>query len=160
DSSALSEHAAYAPQLSPDVASTKLLVFASTMANLSYGRDDVTGAGGLGTLLPRLGAAIPRLGARIQALAPVVEHALFLACMGLVGLTLWQGRRAGWALLFPLLWIAAYFGPTLLTRNIQMYYLYEPVAGAAVLLALCLDRSDRRLRKAWVVALLLIAANG
>jgi hypothetical protein len=57
-------------------------------------------------------------------------------------------------------WIAAYFGPTLLTRNIQMYYLYEALAGAAVLLALCLDRGDRRLRAAWAGALVVIAANG
>src|SRR4051794_33774719 len=41
DPSGLSEHAAYAPELSPDVTSTKLLVFASTLANLSFGRDDV-----------------------------------------------------------------------------------------------------------------------
>ncbi|HLH26563.1 MAG TPA: hypothetical protein VK066_28920, partial [Chloroflexota bacterium] len=126
DPSGVSEHAAYAPQLSPDITSTKLLVLASTMANLSYGRSDVTGAGGLSV-------AVGWLPTRLRAAAPWVDHALLGGFLVLTAITLWAGRGARWRLLLPLVWIAAYFGPTLLTRNIQMYYLYEVLAGAAVL---------------------------
>jgi hypothetical protein len=153
DPSGASEHAAYAPELSPDVAGAKLLVFASTLANLSYERDDVTGAGGIG-------AGLRRLSAGFASPTPWIDHALFVGFLALLLLTLWRGRRAGWALLFPLVWVAAYFGPTLLTRNIQMYYLYEALAGVAVLLALCLDRAERCLRAVWGVALGVIALNG
>jgi hypothetical protein len=74
--------------------------------------------------------------------------------------TLWAARARWRAWLFPLAWIALYFGPTLLTRNAQMYYLYEPLAGAAVLLAVCLDGARARWLRTWTVALVLIALSG
>ena len=54
-------------------------------------------------------------------------------------------------------------GP-LLIRNLQIYYFYEPLAGAAVLLGMCLDRSDprfsRSLLQVWTFALVIIGVNG
>jgi len=70
------------------------------------------------------------------------------------------GRGAGRALLFPLAWVALYLGPTLLVRNVQLYYMHESLAGAAVLLGMCLDRAGRRLAGVWWVALVLIGVNG
>ena len=81
--------------------------------------------------------------------------------LALLALTLWQGRRAGWALLFPLVWIAAWTPAQRCSRaTFRCTTWYEALAGAVVLLALCLDRADRRLRAAWSVALVVIAANG
>jgi hypothetical protein len=144
---------AYSPQLSLDVTARKVAVFLGTLGNLSFGDYGTTGASGLGRWLT---GGLPD-SAWWANRGDVVMGAAFVA---LLGLTLWWGRRAGWTLLFPLVWVVAYFGPTLLTRNLQMYYLYEALAGAAVLLALCLDRADRRLRAGWAVALAVIALNG
>ena len=47
--------------------------------------------------------------------------------------------------------------PSLATRAVQIYYFYEPLAGAAVLLGLALDRARWRLLGTW---LLVVAAIG
>src|SRR5579884_1865393 len=145
-------NAAYSPQLALDVSAWKVAIFLGTLGNLSLD-PGTTGGSGLGgwTASHLLGSSV---------WATVGEALLFAPLVALLATTLWAGRGARWRLLLPLVWIAAYFGPTLITRNIQMYYLYEVLAGAAVLLALCLDQADRRLRAAWAAALLVIALNG
>jgi hypothetical protein len=144
---------AYSPQLSLDVTVRKVAAFLSTLGNLSFGDNGTTGASGLGGWLT---AGLPAS----AWWANRGDVVLGVAFVVLLGLTLWWGQRAGWALLFPLGWVAAYFGPTLLTRNLQMYYMYEALAGAAVLLALCLDRAGPRVLALWSLVLVTIGING
>lgn len=156
-------NAVYAPQLAVEVVARKLLLFAATAANLSLDPDPgVAGARGLT-------GAIDRGDPGRASLAVGVEVGLFVAWLALLGLTLRLGVvRRGVALLLPVTWIAAYLGPTLLTRNVQLYYQYEALAGLGVLIGMCLDpvaaplwdRSVRRCMAAWVVALGVIAVNG
>jgi hypothetical protein len=90
-----------------------------------------------------------------------VDIALFAALVGLFALTTWYARRhIGRALVLPLVWIGVYLAPTLLVRNEQMYYMYPSLAGVAVLLGMCLDRSTAGLRRLWAVALVAIGALG
>lgn len=160
-----SSHLVYSPQLSFDVTARKVLVFTSTMANLSFADLGTTGASGLGLWLtaapPGLGLGagginLPGLGLR----AGWVDIALYVGFMALLLGTLVFARCVGMMLLFPLTWMVAYFGPTLLTRNLQMYYMYEPLAGMTVLLGMCLDRASRRLLGIWGLALVIIGVNG
>jgi hypothetical protein len=143
----------YTPRLSLDVIALKTVLFTSTLGNLSaptgylsLADQQESGAGGLGDWLV---LTRPRLG----QYAGWVEPALYAGFVALVLLTLMLGRRAGRTLLFPLAWAALYLGPTLLVRNVQLYYMYESLAGAAVLLGVCLDHAGRRLVGVWGVAL-------
>ncbi|HEY7066182.1 MAG TPA: hypothetical protein VII06_32215 [Chloroflexota bacterium] len=145
------DNATYSPALSLDLAARKLGIFVMTLGNLSYGDSGTMGAPGIAGLA---GRALQN--AALLAWGDIAVAVLFFAL--LVG-TLLLGRRAGWPLLIPLVWIAAYLGPTLLTRNIQMYYMYEPLAGAAVLLAMCLGHARRRWINLWTVALAVIVVN-
>jgi len=144
---------AYTPALDGWLTGLKLLIFTSTMANLSFGGSGTTGAGGLGYAVQ---PALRQMGLDGRW----VDAVLYVGFLGMVIVTLYRGRRVGWPLLFPLVWIAAYFGPTLLTRNIQLYYMYEPLAGAAVLLGMCLAQATRGLLHTWVATLCLIGLNG
>ncbi len=143
----------YSPQLSLQLVGTKVLAFTSTLGNLSFVNLGATGAGGLGTLL----VFVP---SRFGLPADSIDVVIYIALIALLVGTFASGRRAAWAFLLPLIWVAAYLGPTLLTRNLQMYYMYEPAAGASVLLAVALDRSNRRLFAAWGLALIVVGANG
>jgi len=126
----------YTPRLSLDVVAAKLAVLTSTIGNISFFDNGVTGA---------------------AATSWWIAVALYLCLMALLLITLIAGRSR--ALLVPLVWIAAYFAPTLLNRNQQIYYAYEALAGVALLVGLCLDRFPR-LRWAWAAALVVIFANG
>jgi hypothetical protein len=155
----------YSPQLSFEVAAIKLLIFTSTLGNLSFAANGITGASGLGAWLTAdagpLGPWLSRMVRGNIARVSWGDAAQHVALMALLVVTLWRTHRgAGLRLLCPLVWIAAYLGPTLLTRNLQMYYNYEPLAGAAVLLGVCLDGAGRRLLGAWAAALLVVGANG
>jgi hypothetical protein len=48
----------------------------------------------------------------------------------------------------------------LLVRNVSIYYYYEPLAGAAMLVGLCLNYDRKSLLLAWGLALALIGVNG
>ena len=150
----------YAPEVAFDVIARKLLLFASAIANLSFGWVNLplidrqaAGGGGLAEWL-----AVSRL--RLGAYAPWFEPAFCAALAAVVLCTLAVGRRAGRALLLPLAWVGLYLGPTLLVRNVQLYYMYESLAGAAVLFGMCLARADRRLLGVWGLGLVLIGVNG
>ena len=147
-----SDNPVYSPQFSPDIVARNVLALTSTMVNLSFSDSSSTGAGGLGAWLS---SAQPEWGP-----AGWVDSAIYVSFLALLLGTLLLGRHAGRALFFPLVWIAASFAPTLLTSNFQMYYLYDSLAGTAVLLGVCLDRANRRLLGVWGLALVVIGANG
>ena len=143
----------YSPKLSLGLTGYKLLDLTSTMGNLSFTDPGVVGNGGLGTWIS---TAFPRLHLR----GVWIEGLFYVAFMGLILITVVIGRRAGWKLLFPAAWVVLYFAPTLLTRNNQIYYCHESIAGMAVLLGMCLDRASRNLLKVWSLALVLVCING
>ena len=146
-------NAVYAPQISLDIVVRKGLVFVMTLPNLSLIDNGTTGAMGLGALV---GPYIPVAMRSVS----VVDGALGIAFLLLGILTCIYARPSGWRWMFPAIWIAAYWGPTLLVRNVQMYYMYEALAGVAILLGMCLDGARRHLRQAWLVAVVVIAVNG
>ena len=154
----------YAPEVSLHVTITKLIIFTSTLGNLSLAFNGITGASGLGTwLMMDAGRMGPFLSETVQGTITRIswgDAVQYLTLLAVLFATLLRGRRAGTALLFPLIWIVVYIGPTLLTRNLQMYYNYEPLAGVAVLLGICLDRADRRLLSVWCLAMVAIGVNG
>lgn len=156
----------YAPQLRFGLSVVKLLVFTSTLGNLSFAANGISGASGIGTWLTvSAGGAGAWLSKTLyEADTPIISWAdilLYVGLMVLMVFTIARVRRtAGHRLLFPLIWIMVYFAPTLLTRNMQMYYNYEPLAGAAVLLGICLDRVNRRILKTWSVVIIIIGING
>lgn len=147
----------YSPMLLWNQTLRKTTVFVSALANLSVDTfpDDfaTTAARGISEWLVE---RYPRMGWT----AEVVEWRQFAGFILLLALTLFAGRRAKWRLVIGAVWIAAYFGPTLLTRNLQMYYMYEPLAGAAVLLAISLDRAGWLVRFVWAPTLILVMLNG
>lgn len=152
-----STSAVYSPMLLWNQTLRKTTVFVSALANLSVDTfpDDfaTTAARGISAWLVE---QYPRM----AWTADVLEWRQFAGFIVLLALTLFAGRRAKWRLVIGALWIAAYFGPTLLTRNLQMYYMYEPLAGAAVLLAISLDRAGWLVRLLWAPVLVLIMLNG
>ena len=126
----------YTPHLSFDMIAAKLAILTSTIGNISFFDNGVTGA---------------------AATSLWIAIVLYFCLIALLLFTLIAGRNR--ALIFPLVWIAAYFAPTLLNRNLQIYYTYEALAGIALLVGLCLDRYPR-LRWAWIAALVVIFASG
>jgi hypothetical protein len=155
----------YAPQFSFQLAALKLLIFSSTLGNLAFFTPGITGASGLGSMLPihaaRLDAwFLPMLNADAGH-ANWTDALQFMGLMALLAITIVKGfRRRLIVFLFPIVWIAVYLGPTLLTRNIQLYYNYEAVAGTAVLLGLLFDQNGGRLLRIWSLTILLIFVNG
>ena len=147
----------YSPKLLWDQTLHKSAVFASGLGNLSMTTLNTdpatTGAYGVSDWL------VERYPDR-QWTAETIERWQFIGLLVLSAATIYAARKARGALLIGAVWIAAYFSPTLLTRNLQMYYMYEPMAGAAVLLAICLDRSGWSVRSLWAPALILIGFNG
>jgi hypothetical protein len=150
----------YTPEVSFELIARKLVLFASAMANLSLNWANLPLADrqaiGGGSLADWL--AVSRL--RLGAYAPWLEPASCVLLAAVALRTLALGRGAGRALLLPLAWLGLYLGPTLLVRNVQLYYVYEPLAGAAVLLGVCMDRVGRRLLGIWGLVLVLIGVNG
>ena len=143
----------YSPQLSFDGTLRKLVVLISTLGNLSLTPGGITGASGLGALFTTtLQDGMTRRSWGDSAL-----------CVGLLTLfivMLVRGRAAGRRLIFPFALIMLYFAPTLLTRNMQMYYHYESVAAMSILIGLCLDRINGRLLIVSSVAIIIIGVNG
>ena len=91
------------------------------------------------------------------------EFALVVFGSGLLGFTMFQGWRRDWRLLIPLVWIGSFIGPTFLIGQNQIYYIYESMAGLAMLLAMSLDGVGRRSGTVfglWVGVLLLTGWSG
>lgn len=150
-----SSNAIYAPQLSLKEAIAKVSLLISAVANVSFTNNGVTGASGLGRWLT---VEFPQTNLRV-ALGDVILAAGWITLL-IILVSVAIRKQAGRILLFPFTWVILYAGPTLLTRNLQIYYMYEPLAGIAVLLGLCLTYAGQRLRIAWIVALVLVAGNG
>src|SRR5439155_12865230 len=66
-----------------------------------------------------------------------LEYVPYVAFLVLTAVSLLARRNVRPVVFVGLLWIAVYLGPTALTRNMQMYYFYEPLAGAVIILAVC-----------------------
>lgn len=142
----------YAPRLSLDQAMIKLLSFSAAWGNLAFDfRENARASLGDGladvlraTLLPQLAGITGQW----------LEFALYLALWALVAVTVARGRAGqGAKLLFPVIWVGAFLGPSLATRSVHSYYFYEPLAGAAVLVGMGLARARWRLLGVWCVAL-------
>ena len=154
----------YVPRLDTGVTIVKLIIFASTLANVTPFPSGIFGASGIG--FPFL-LHWTKLISWIEHVVQGHIHGIswgdaFLGAgfLLLLGVTAWKARPIGKIVLVPLVWMAAYCGPTLLTRNEQMYYFYEATAAVAVLVGLLLDRSSRTLRRIWWACIVLIALNG
>ena len=142
----------YVPELSFAVTTQKLLLFGSTLGNLSFFGGGTDGTKGLSLWLAH---------ALSEPYTPERGETVFLvALLGLLAATFWAGRRAGPWLLVPAAWMAAYLAPTMLTRNMQLYYYQEPLVGVAIGLALAWQHLGAGLKRLWIVALALIALNG
>lgn len=154
----------YSPQFSFKIAFLKTLILTTGVGNLSIAPSGATGAAGLGSWLTiksdRMGAwfSTPQYGS-VQMIC-LGDALLYLGLISLLGFTIFQARDRARKFLFPVAWIIVYFAPTLLTRNFQMYYNYEPLAGMAVLLGICLDKSGKALGRIWIAAIFLIGING
>ncbi|HEY4248074.1 MAG TPA: hypothetical protein VGM64_14580 [Lacunisphaera sp.] len=113
----------------------KLLRFATTLCNASSIDDGSTGSSGLSTWFASW----------LQT--PNVTSFTLVYC-GICGLAFcvlfWKGRKAGAKLLFPSIWSAAYLAPTLLVKNVNVYYHWEPMMGVAVLLTLLMDAAGSK----------------
>jgi hypothetical protein len=127
----------YVPEYSLDLVRQKLLLFAATIGNLAFWRDGTDGAAGLSTALA---PALPYPYSETAG-----EATQLVALLALIAATVWTGRRARWRLLVPGVWMAAYLAPTMITRNLQLYYYQEPLVGLAVGLP-CAGRISGRRR--------------
>jgi hypothetical protein len=158
-----SSDAIYSPQLDVSTIVLKVLIFLSALGNLSFTPNGVTGSSVLGhwirldtgELGPWLASTLGGAGLWMS----LGDILLYVALTVLICVTIAYGLSTRWRVLFPLVWIAAYAGPTVLTRNQQIYYVYEALAGFAVLLALCLQTAPSRLRLVWGGALVVIGIN-
>ena len=91
------------------------------------------------------------------------EFALVACGGGLLGLTILRGSWKDRRLLVPVVWIASFIVPTFLIGQNQVYYIYESMAGLAMLLGVSLDGVSGRRRSVlglWVGVLLLMAWTG
>ncbi|HVT45455.1 MAG TPA: hypothetical protein VMT00_13820 [Thermoanaerobaculia bacterium] len=142
----------YAPRLSLDLSSRKALLFASALFNVSLFDDGTAGGPGLAGALAGLTG-----GGRHSVM--LAELAMLTLLAGIACWMLVRGRIDSRALAFCAVWIGAYLAPTFLTRNLQIYYGYESIAGAAVLAGLLLDRmrNRRSLRIATALLVLLVS---
>jgi hypothetical protein len=150
-------HPVYAPHVSVAEIGRKALVFASALSNLSVGWHDKTGAPGFGSLL--VGREPPRIAGAIDV-AEAIDAIAGIALMLVAALSLRRARIDWRRLVGPVAWMAAFFVPPLLTRNVQIYYAYEPLAAAAVLLGIVLAATDAATLRVWTVLVAAIAVAG
>lgn len=130
----------------------KVIILSSGFWNLSFINKGATGESGLWSWLGR-----EVIGLNLRP-APV-DAGVFVVLSVLLVYTLVVGRQAGKAMIFPVI-MSAYFLPTLLTRNEQIYYDYEAFAAVALLVGTCLARGSQAVFRGWVIALVVVIANG
>jgi hypothetical protein len=137
----------YAPRLEVRATRTKIVQAATTLANISlFESEGRTGARGATRWIWR-----DDLPAGHNA-----ERRLLLLAIGAALFLLWRTRPPVALLMFCVAWGALLFGPTLLTRNQQLYYHNDLVAACAVLFAAAASR-ERFLTSALLVLLALNA---
>jgi hypothetical protein len=140
----------YAPRLEARVAINKLKTLTATLANMSLDEDSgIQGSRGITRVVwPEWTAE-----------GEMTERAILLALIIALLTLLWRTRLPVSMLAFCIAWGILMFAPTLLTRNIQLYYLNDSVAAFAVLMAALFQRATPAARRMVVGALLLIALN-
>ena len=147
-----SAYQAYTVRLDPNWMATTGVAFVGNLLNLSFLEPMVSGLGDLSYVF----TARPGV-RRAYGIAFTVLGVLLLLW------TLAAGLRARTWISFCLVWAAVFIGPTLLIRNNQIYYIYEPVAAIALFVAAALDCKslDRnKLAGLWAVLILGIGLNG
>jgi hypothetical protein len=144
----------YAPQLSLAEAGRKGLTFLSALTNASFGWHDKTGAPGVGTLVAHL------LPGGVADGANTVDAVVGTVVLLVLAASVVLGRRARRGFVVPAVWMAAFFAPPILVRNVQVYYAYEPLAGAAVLLAVAWSATSARCRRVVAATIAVVAAGG
>lgn len=130
----------------------RLKIFLGNLVNLSFGEVTATGQGDLSTALD--------FSAGWHNFYLVALPVLMLLLLTVVLLASWR-RDA--SVLFPLIWACALLGPTLIISNIQIYYIFEPVAALSLFVALGIDCAGNvraMLVAAWIPLLFVIALNG
>ena len=155
-------HPAYAPRFSLAEVAWKGVVFLSALTNVSVGWHEKTGASAWGTVLASRAPTSLRASLTFGAIQPAesIDAMVGLGLAALIVATALAARRRWRELVVPAFWVVAFFVPPLLTRNVQIYYAYESLAGAAVLLGVALAQADRRLLLLWSVAIAAIGLGG
>lgn len=153
----------YAPRLDLGWMALKSLLFGLTLANQAPWPSGVMGVSSFGhwfdLSLPSIKQMLPSELCVALSVLNLGDSLLFVGFLFLVGVTLVRARKDWKVLIFPLIWIALYLGPTLLVRNVQIYYNHESMAGFAVLIALALERARRDLQILWITALAAIGLS-
>jgi hypothetical protein len=142
----------YTPQLSLENSARKMLILASGIWNLSFINRAATGESGFTP------AMVQHLG--LSSRFNYLDWGLLLACSALFAITLILARREWHRWVLPIIWAVAYYSPTFLIRNLQVYYIQESLAALAVLVGVCLDRAPRRLMICWSIAIVMAGVNG
>jgi hypothetical protein len=146
-------NAVYAPRLSFDSAVRKLVNLSATACNLAFLNRSAYGEGGLWAFLAERITGV--------TLSPRWADAPFYAgFLILLSVTVFRLRKQPRLLVLPVVVVCSYLGPTLLTRNQQIYYNYESIAAAGLVIALALAGATKRFVIVWGCALVVIAAHG
>ena len=140
----------YAPRFEFDILKRNLFVFSTSLSNISLIEPGATGVGGIGFLLQ---SQFPNQG-WVRCIDPVIAFLVPLFFILLIFQT--NNRRR---LVFPLLWAAASFVIHLTTRNLQLYYTYDLLLAASLVLVITLQDSGRVLRAAAVLIVLVAFTN-
>ena len=149
------EGSAYKMSFDPSAILWRAWVFIGNIWNLSFETPGATGEGSYATwLASRLGFS--------KRWITGTELIFLASASALLAISVLRGARKNLWLLVPLLWIFLFIGPTFLIRNIQVYYILEPMAGAAMLLAIAVDSwkpPGPVLWRAWGIVLALAGLN-
>ena len=143
---------AYSINFSFDRLFEGMKIFMGNLLNLSLSFSYLTGQGDLSTLFTN-----NEFYNQIYKTGFLVLGCLLFLLTFANGI--WQRK---WYI-FCLVWAVVIIFPTFLIGNIQIYYIYEPVAALAILLSMCVDYDifgRRALLVAWSFMLMIIAING
>ena len=152
-------HPVYAPALSVVEVIRKGVILLSAVTNTSVAWHDKTGASGIGSVIAALSARLQPVTGRLE-LSEWIDGIACVAFLVLLALTVARSRPARCAVAFGGTWVLAFFVAPIFVRNLQIYYVYESLAGLAVLLGVILDHASRRLLMAWTVAVAAIGVAG
>lgn len=103
-------------------------VFAGNVFNVSMAAPST----GIGSFADLLKDGLPWLHVRTHAW----DVAFLLMAIGFLGFGFVIALRRDPRVLVPLSWALAFIGPTFLIRNLHVYYVLEPLAGMALLVAM------------------------
>ncbi len=142
----------YAPRFDLQVLTRNVVVFAGSLSNLSFIDPGATGFGSLSFLCQ---GYMPDTILWARYLDMGITLLVLLAFVLLVLHT--RNRQK---LAFPLWWAVASFIIFLTTRNLQIYYTYDLLLTASLVLMLTLENTTRRVRILAAAVVALIGLNG